>query len=373
MKRALYAVPIAMGASMLARVVARFAGFEKLAWYLGAIGGAAMALVLCTLIPLMVAWVIQRLAAVPAVKEEVQEKVETEAPKLERRIVLQRAAQVIPVGGLIATGQGIIKGFSPAVVERIDMRFPELPPALENFKILHYTDMHLGTFVDLREVSQLAAIGREHKPDLVVLTGDMSDDLDRLLAALRLFEGIAPKHGVVASIGNHEYFRGLKKTVRAYARTSIPLMIEDSHTLKLPGAQLFIAGADDPRRLRGDKMRFMRRTVENSLDGAPSDGFKLLLSHRPEGFVPAAQAGFHLTLSGHTHGAQLGYDGRSWLENFMPEHFLWGAYRAGSARLYTSSGAGHWFPFRLGCPREVPMIVLRKGPADAPAIKTRLT
>ena len=56
----------------------------------------------------------------------------------------------------------------------------------------------------------------------------------------------------------------------------------------------------------------------------------------------------------------------------MPDRYLWGAYSAGPRRLYTSSGAGHWFPFRLGCPREVPMIVLRRGPAGALATKRRV-
>jgi predicted MPP superfamily phosphohydrolase len=50
----------------------------------------------------------------------------------------------------------------------------------------------------------------------------------------------------------------------------------------------------------------------------------------------------------------------------MPERYLWGKYRKGDSQLYTSAGVGHWFPFRLGCPPEAPVIVLRKANGSDP-------
>jgi uncharacterized protein len=107
----------------------------------------------------------------------------------------------------------------------------------------------------------------------------------------------------------------------------------------------------------------------------------MLLCHRPEGFDPAIDNGFDLTLSGHTHGGQLGLLGRSLLEHIRPGIGWWGAYAkqrsvteaaaaafarrtrtpGGPSRLYTTSGFGHWFPFRLGCPTEMPVVVLERG------------
>ena len=268
--------------------------------------------------------------------------------------------RIIPAAGVAAAAVGGVEGLSAARLNRIEMTFPQLPPDLDGFTILHYTDMHLGTFIDLFEVERLVELGRTANADLVVLTGDMADDLDNLLPALRRFESLEPPYGVTASIGNHEYFRGIKKSLVSYARSGVEMLLEKGVNIPVGNATLYVGGADDPRVLRGDKMAFMERTVNNAIDGAPSEAFRVLMSHRPEGFVPAAQAGFDLTLSGHTHGAQLGFDGRSLLEGFMPDRYLWGAYEAGDKRLYTSAGAGHWFPFRLGCPREVPLIVLRR-------------
>ena len=68
----------------------------------------------------------------------------------------------------------------------------------------------------------------------------------------------------------------------------------------------------------------------------------------------------NLTLSGHTHGGQIGLGGRSIFEYLGgPGQYLWGEYNSGSGKLYTSAGVGHWFPFRLGCPAEAPVLVLR--------------
>jgi predicted MPP superfamily phosphohydrolase len=42
------------------------------------------------------------------------------------------------------------------------------------------------------------------------------------------------------------------------------------------------------------------------------------------------------------------------------EPYLWGKYKKDKTQLYTSAGMGHWFPFRLNCPPEAPLIELKK-------------
>jgi predicted MPP superfamily phosphohydrolase len=125
--------------------------------------------------------------------------------------------------------------------------------------------------------------------------------------------------------------------------------------------------------MRGDIPALLAPSIEAAATESPPDAdFRLLLCHRPEGFGPASERGFDLTLSGHTHGAQLGLFGRSLLQRLRPEVGWWGAYaRPGKtrpSRLYTTSGFGHWFPFRFGCPTEMPLLVLEgeARPAGAP-------
>src|SRR5439155_13683097 len=121
----------------------------------------------------------------------------------------------------------------------------------------------------------------------------------------------------------------------------------------------------------GDIAWMLEPSIAAAMGEAPPEAdFRLLLCHRPEGFGPATAEGFDLTLSGHTHGGQLGFLGRSVFEKLRPGVGWWGAYararpaetkKPGPSRLYTTSGFGHWFPFRLGCPTEMPLLVLERG------------
>lgn len=315
------------------------------------------------------AWLRRRLDAAP--------KAEAPAlgvePGLTRRELAIHGTRLAPVGGVLLGGSGAQGGQAMAEVVELELAFPDLPTDLEGLRILQYSDVHLGHFIDLEEVAQLVERGRVARPDLVVLTGDIADDLGQLPEALRMFKSLEARHGVYASIGNHEYFRGLKETLRAYDKSQVPLLLEAGASLRIGQAQLQLSGADDPRYLGRQNADFFQRTVDNALDGAPSEAFHLLLSHRPEGFVAAQRRGVHLTLSGHTHGAQVGMAGRSLFEPLLPDKYLWGAYQEGRSRLYTSSGAGHWFPFRLGCPRELPVLKLVRGPLGQAPTKRRLS
>ncbi len=232
-----------------------------------------------------------------------------------------------------------------------------LAPQLDGFKILHLSDVHIGAFVGLEHLGGLLEDAARHKPDLVLVTGDLADDLGRLPDALGMIAGLKAPHGAWASIGNHEYYQGIDRVKRAHARSDVPLLMEDSALLRVRGAGLFLAGADDPVNLRRDSDDFLKGTVQASLRRRPEGAFTVLMSHRPRGFVEAARQGVELTLSGHTHGGQVGRAGRSLFDH--KDNFFWGHYRRGQSQLYTSSGVGHWLPVRLGCPTEAPLITLR--------------
>ncbi len=375
-------------------MVAGLFGWRQLTVVAGGLSGLLLVAMVITLPFLVVAYLAHRWARStpvplePAALEPARDPVveaapaegEASAPEpspllvtaLSRRELVARAAAVTPLGGVLVAGMGATSGVSDAVLTEVELTYPDLPPALEGLKILQYSDVHLGAFIGLAEIEALVELGKKARADLVLLTGDIADDLDRLPAALDTFSDLAPRLGVFAAIGNHEYFRGLRETRRAYERSSVPLLLETGTTLKVGDASLFLGGADDPRVLSRQRPGFFDRTVKTVLDGAPSDAFRVLMSHRPEGFDAAAKEGVHLTLAGHTHGAQLGFNERSLFERLLPESYLWGHYARDGAQLYTCSGAGHWFPFRIGCPREVPVLVLRRGPAGTAARKRRI-
>jgi hypothetical protein len=122
---------------------------------------------------------------------------------------------------------------------------------------------------------------------------------------------------------------------------------------------VFVGGIDDPRRMGVDNSLFFENTIDQVLLDTNDDDFILLMSHRPDAFDYAAGRGVNVMFAGHTHGGQIGLLGRSLFQEVWTDSYFWGYYDLGASRLHVSAGMGHWFPFRLGCPPEAPIIELR--------------
>lgn len=277
--------------------------------------------------------------------------------RLSRRALLEGAAAALPAASILASSGAIVEGARAAKLPLVRMRFADLHPDLDGLRILHLTDLHLGVTLHVKDLER--ALFRAEREgggfDLLVLTGDIADDFDELRRALDLVHRHAPRYGVYAALGNHEYLHGIDGALRVFAKGPIPLLRDRGVTLPIGDAKLYLAGADDPE---GGASH--HHGIAKCRAGSPDDAFRLLLCHRPSGFRIAAEHGFDLTLSGHTHGGQIGFAGRSLFQLVWPSAFLWGDYAIGKSKLYTSSGFGHWFPFRLGCPAEAPIVVLER-------------
>jgi hypothetical protein len=290
-----------------------------------------------------------------------------------RRAVIRFGTSSLPTMAAFTGASGFVTAKLAPQLPIVRMRFPDLHPDLDGFRILQLSDLHLGVEMRLDDLeAHLRRAIAERKPDLVVLTGDLADVNELVPEALRIVHSMRPRHGVLASLGNHEYLHGIEVTRPMYESSPVPLLVSGGRTLRVGRARLWVGGADDPVHMGGDIAWMLRPSIEAAAAKAPRDAdFKLLLCHRPEGFGPASELGFDLTLSGHTHGGQVGFMGKSLLEKLRPNVPWWGAYArrreasngrpAGQSRLYTTSGMGHWFPFRLGCPTEMPLVVLERG------------
>lgn len=275
-----------------------------------------------------------------------------------RRDFLRRAAAVVPLGAGVVGAIGMANDDPPQLL-RIQVKFHDLPADLQGLRILQLSDLHLGAGPTSADLARLLDSLRADPPDLVVLTGDVADKLEELETALELVTQLAPRLGVYAALGNHEYLNGIERMLPAYRRSPLNLLINQTAQLRVGNTTLFVSGVDDPV-FSGVPRPFYEQAVATCAADAIGAGFRLLLCHRPDGFEAATRHGFDLTLSGHTHGAQLGLMGRSALEVLFGIPYQWGLYRRGKSRLYTTSGFGQWFPFRLNCPAEAPLIVLER-------------
>ena len=283
-----------------------------------------------------------------------------------RRAFLRGVTGVVPAVAASTGPVGAVAASAAPVLTTLDVKSTSVPDGLDGLTILQLTDCHLGVFIHEEQFQAVVDVVRASgvRPDLIVLTGDIADDFDQLPGALRRLRALEPTLGIFACIGNHEIYRGRERAEAIYAEEGVSFLCNGGVVLERGGARLWLAGSDDPARGLDGPAPFLERSVRAAMLACPDDvSCRVLLAHRPRSFETAATLGTTLTLSGHTHGAQMALLGRSLLEPLWPESFLLGHYRReggnGTSHLYTSAGLGHWMPFRLNCPCEAVLVTLR--------------
>ncbi len=275
-----------------------------------------------------------------------------------RRLFLRGVAAAVPLVAVSTGFVGVGGSFAQANVFKKQIAIENLPDRLVGLRMLHLSDLHLSHYVTLDNLVMVLEKAEPYEPDIILMTGDIADDLGQLPDALSLVDQLGAPMGSYACLGNHEYFRGLVEVRQIFDRSPVSLLVNDGVSLTRGNSTLFVGGIDDPRFLGGVEPDFFARALDAALTKSSSEDFVLLMSHRPGVFDHAAERGVPLTLAGHTHGGQVGFLGRSLLESYLPEEYLWGYYQLMNSHLYTTCGVGHWFPFRLGCPPEAPVIEL---------------
>ncbi|MCP3104356.1 metallophosphoesterase [Myxococcus sp. K15C18031901] len=283
---------------------------------------------------------------------------------ISRRNLLTHMGRAVPVLAAGTSTAGLANGSSGFQVKEVEVRLPNLPPALDGFRIGQITDVHVGNFIETRDLRAAVAAMNAAKVDLQVMTGDLIDDLDQLDDTMAALAECQAPHGMTAVLGNHEHWRGLDEVLGAYAALEakgapVRLLVDGSHVLEHAGQRVRVVGVDYPMSGRSHRVKAerMQRSAEVAFRDVGRDEVVLCLSHHPDFFDLAAERGARLTLSGHTHGGQVAVLGMPAF--WFAFKYMLGRYRNGDHQLYVSGGTGHWMPFRLGVPAEVTVLTLR--------------
>jgi len=289
-----------------------------------------------------------------------------------RRRFLRNLSGGLPAAAAATGPVGAVSASTKPVLSEVSVHSRRVPKELDGFQILQLSDVHLGVFIQKSQFEAVVDVVRAAgiTPDLLVLTGDIADDFKQLPEALEVLKAFVPKEKIFASIGNHEIYRGRDNAEAIYQAAGVGYLCDAGVVVEKNGGRLWLGGADDPARGLDGPDSFLEGAVDRCLAACPEDvSCKVVLSHRPRGYLFARERGVVLTLSGHTHGAQMGVFGRSVLAPLWPESFLLGHYRhddgQDTCHLYTTAGLGHWMPFRLNCPCEAAVITLRHVPTSA--------
>src|SRR5437763_4559551 len=256
----------------------------------------------------------------------------------------------VPLLALSLTFIGFFNARLPARVKRVTVPLPGLSPELAGFRIVQISDIHVGPTIKAEYLQAIVDRVNALEADVVAITGDLVDgSVPELRAHVAPLAKLRARHGVYFVTGNHEYYSGVHGWVQELQRLGIRVLHNEHVVLHHGGAPLVLAGVPDYTGHHFDPAH--RSDPAAALAGAPAGAPRVLLAHQPRTAPAAAQAGFDLQLSGHTHGGQF----LPWTF-FVPlqQPYTAGLHQLGRLSVYVSRGTGYWGPpKRLGAPSEI--------------------
>lgn len=264
---------------------------------------------------------------------------------------------------------GFVEGWKRLEVKYVTYSSADLPPYFDGYKILHFTDLHLGTFPKGADfVRKVVERANAEGVEMMLFTGDLvnnaADEVEPYVEDLKKLH--APD-GIFSVWGNHDYceyntnhsLSALRKNRRLLFQLQNEMgwhqLMNEHFTVSHGMASIEIIGVENA----GQPPFTNRSNLKKAMKGVAKDAFKIVLTHDPHHWRREVQkTGVHLTLAGHTHAGQLK------IGNFTPAHMAfkeWGGeYWLGKQLLYVSAGLGGSFPFRLGAWPEMTVITLKR-------------
>jgi uncharacterized protein len=271
--------------------------------------------------------------------------------------------------------KGIFIGRFNFKVKRYRISFPNLPSVFNGLKIVQVSDFHIGCFIgNMKQVKKGIDLVNKENPDIIFFTGDLiTIHADEVIPFIPVLSQLKAKMGMYSILGNHsysghDYFHwnkvdspetNLNKIISHHRTIGFDILLNESRKIRIDGETINIIGIENwgypPFPQAGD--------IDKALEGVDPAAFKILLSHDPSFWEAKVIEGYpvELTLSGHTHGMQIGVKLGKW--EWSPASFKYkhwgGLYRENGKWLNVNRGFGHViYSARIGMPPEITVIEL---------------
>ncbi|BDS12864.1 metallophosphoesterase [Aureispira anguillae] len=294
-----------------------------------------------------------------------------------RRGFLKKAGTLI--GGIPFASflYGITWGKYNFTVHHQVLDFDDLPAAFDGFKIAQISDIHSGSFDDATAVRRGIQLLQNQKADLILFTGDLVNSYAHEIEPyLEDFRYLTAPYGKFSVLGNHDYpmykrmfdsdehgQKNLEQIKAHHKKMEFNLLLNENTKLEKNGEYIRLIGVENWGRSR----HFPKKgDLDLATAGCAENEFKILMSHDPthwEDKVKAYDKHIHLTLSGHTHGLQMGIDLPmfKWSPiKYVYKHWA-GLYKEAGKLLYVNRGFGFLgFAGRVGMFPEITLFELKK-------------
>jgi len=292
---------------------------------------------------------------------------------LHKRKAGLRVGLAAAVAAMLTALYGFTCGISQVRVRHVTLTFDDLPEAFDGYRILHISDLHVGTYRGWRAriLNTVVDSAMAQQVDMIAFTGDLQNARPyELLGALPQLRRLHAPDGVYSVLGNHDYpmyLRGVAEHEKMDSLARHLLLQRDSlgwnllnnshRWLHRDNDSILVAGMEND----GEPPFPHYANLTNALYGVPARRcFIVMLEHDPTSWRRTILPHSHtqLTLSGHTHGGQLSVLGLSPAQLRYRESR--GHYQTGSQQLYVTTGVGGLLPCRIGVAPEMVVVTLKK-------------
>jgi predicted MPP superfamily phosphohydrolase len=294
-------------------------------------------------------------------------------PQHNRITLISEIGIVLALIPFLSIIYGISAGRYNYQVNNIELEYDNLPSKFDNLKIVQISDFHIGSFYgNKNQVAEIVDLVNEQNADFIFFTGDMvNNTAAEMDSFMTLLSGIKSKSGKYAILGNHDYgdynywksgdekeanFFDLKHKEKLLG---FDLLLNENRIIGTGDERIAVIGVENwglpPFKQYG--------RLKEAIKGTENIRFKILLSHDPSEWDEevVGKTNIDLTLSGHTHGMQLGFriSGLKWSPAEWKYPRWAGLYHINTQYLYVNVGLGYiGFPGRIGIRPEITVIEL---------------
>jgi predicted MPP superfamily phosphohydrolase len=242
-------------------------------------------------------------------------------------------------------------------ISRHEIIMPHLPGALDGLRVGVMADFHFDPEKDHDLVARAVARVARENLDLVLLPGDFVTGSHKVIPPLlEHLSSLRTRHGVFASVGNHDGWHGSRAEMRRrFEKAGISLLVNRNSLVSIRNETLAIAATDFVWLGKPDPAATLR--------GIHRDTPVISLVHEPDYFdTMTRHRRIDLQVSGHTHGGQcrIPFVSPTPVKVRFGEKYVRGAFEEGDSRLFVTRGIGTTgLRVRFACPPELAILTLR--------------
>jgi uncharacterized protein len=255
----------------------------------------------------------------------------------------------------LLTGYGFYEARRQPDLKMETIFLPKLPPEFEGYQIAQFSDLHVGPTIKRSFTESVVRQINALEPDMIVFTGDLVDGtVNGLKNDVAPLSELSARNGVFFVTGNHEYYSGALSWIDEANRLGMHVLLDEHTIINKGNDHILLAGVTDYT--AASMIPEHVSDPHKAILGAPDTAVKILLAHQPKNIYQAADAGFDLQLSGHTHGGQ--YLPWRYMVT-LSQPYVVGLNKHENTWIYVNKGTGYWGPpLRLGVPSEVTVLTL---------------